>query len=198
MVKIAVIANKVWQLLNTVIVAYTHFVPLSAEKEIKRGEKLMARYQTGKMQSKPGSSGDKTIIGEKTSAVYNAYITGITSYNAPEAAARAHHLHIKTVSKRFQTAVLAQLAVSVIFSMITGKWFKLPVIVALSLVAIVTGQKWKKPIMYTINALCCSNFIPLVIDIAMTTLTYFNMIPTDLQPVVSILYMCCKTFFSIL
>lgn len=143
---------------------YVAALPQNASKDIKAANKLVTKMQLNKILSRVGVGGDKTILAKKTSDSFDAYMSGITSYNTGEAIINANNLASSSYkSKRNITIALMMLCI-VIFCLIKAR--PMMIIVSFSICAldyflqIFEGNK----IFYTINIMLSNSLLSLVLN----------------------------------
>lgn len=99
----------------------------NASKDINQANKTVAGMQLNKMMARSGIGGDKTILNNKRSKQFNAYLTGITSYNVTDATITANNLAAKDYkTKRNKINAVLMLIIIVTMST-TGLSYMIPI-----------------------------------------------------------------------
>lgn len=193
------IFRTTWSLVNATMTTYNYMIQTNANREIKKAEKIISKFQVTRMLGKSsGTSGLSNLV-NKTSAAFNAYIVGTTSYNTTEAAARAHELFIKDTKKKLTSCFIAQAIVNIILCMVTKRIYLIPVIIATMITTLMTNKENSELMgMHVITLLSSTNVIQIIIESIYTVTVAIELIPDRLKSVVGLLYLGTKIITSII
>jgi uncharacterized membrane protein YhdT len=95
-------------------------IPKNPNEDVKRVNKILARMQLNKMLSRSGVSGDKTILSQKTSTTFDAYLATLTSYNIQEALIIANNSAASAYRKKKYILLMITVLVILAMSIFTG------------------------------------------------------------------------------
>lgn len=173
---------------NVLISAYTWYVRLSAERDIKEAEKLMARYHTARMGSKGGMGSDKTPLVKRMSAAYNAYMVQTISYTAQDAAMRSHAIKAKEADKVTQSCIVIQMIINIILAVILGQTWKIPFTVMIAMATLITPVAKRGILTHIGSIIHAPSFMAVSLEISFAALTFVNVVPNSLRRVAGAIY----------
>lgn len=137
----------------------------NASRDIKRANKVIATMQMNKMLAKTGIGGNKTMLSEKQSSAFNAYLTAITSYNMTDALVNANNLAASRYKVVKTISILGMYAILLPYSMLTYKVPLLVMTVILFIVDYYTDILPGPQLAYVIGVLYSTNFLQMSINL---------------------------------
>lgn len=174
---------RVWDLLNISITTYTWFLRSNANREIKKAEKLLARYHVARMAGKAGTGNDKSVLKASSSAAFNAYVVGTTSFNATEAAARAHELQVSSTHKKIEACIIIQTLLNCILLIVTGKIYKIPIVIVAAIINITLDNPVKYIYLHVQNAVTAHSMTHMALEGLYVLAAWYDIVPNNLREV---------------
>lgn len=142
----------------------TTLQPKNASKDIKKANKAIASMQLNKMMSRTGLSGDKTILREKRSSAFDAYITAITSFNVNDALTLANNLAASRYKTIRMICILSTIGTMLPYCIITGKMAILMISIIVMMVDYYTDILPGNNLLYALSILTSGSFIQFCIN----------------------------------
>lgn len=131
MEKVITIFNSITGIVSKVMMAFTE---TNANKEIKKGNKLIASNYVNKTLGKANIGSNKESILDRMTETLEAYLVMATSYTSTDAMANAHAIAISNTRKQKMKIIVTHAMVNSITATITGNLVRAIAIMIVTLV----------------------------------------------------------------
>lgn len=191
------LVKTIWQMSSAVGSCLIVFAKTNASKEIRRAEKLLVKYQISRMFGKPGIKQDSKLMDMEFTEPFNAYVVGATSYNATEAAARAHEMQVLSTKKMNMFVFTCTTSMHVLILILMGRLYLVPFI--LPVYVIVMANKSFSFLLgsHAISAMSLISLENTVIELVMLCVEYIDILPNSMKGIAYISYVGLTLFVTI-
>lgn len=132
---------------------------LNAKSDIKKVNKISSNFQVNKYLAKVGPSGNKEILSKTTSDAFNAYMTGITSYNVTDAIAMANNIAALEYRSKKNMLLGITLLVIIATSLFTSSIVSMAIAMGLVLADYFFDLFKGNVLFYTMSMLMCNTIV---------------------------------------